>query len=185
MKRNKMKASILSHVKSIHLIDWILILYMTILMSQTIYNLFVHEINGNSNAIDGVIRTSSAGLFGYFMGRGFTHSNEKTLTTSQQPSNSDLDKGSISSVHYNNEMSEKRFHIQIIIISILGIISLITLILLRNLDLFSGEKSATASQLRDFVSGSTGFLTSQTKSNTHPPTNLTNTPPPTTPKDEP
>ena len=130
-------------INKIGMIDLFLIIFMCILLAQTSYNLINNEINPNLNSIDTVVRTTTAGLFGYFMGKNFVCSyaivqNKKCL-----------DKG------VNN--------IQIIIIAIIGIVSLIILIYVRNVNLDLTNRVASLSQLRDFVSSSTGFLISNAK----------------------
>ncbi|OJT72061.1 hypothetical protein BM530_21100, partial [Clostridioides difficile] len=51
----------------IKLIDRCLIIVMAILMFQSIYNLFVNEVNSqDTTTIDVVVRTTSAAIFGYF-----------------------------------------------------------------------------------------------------------------------
>lgn len=58
--------------KRIALIDKCLIIFMTILMIQSIYNLFANEsISQETNTIDVVIRTTSAAIFGYFLSANF------------------------------------------------------------------------------------------------------------------
>ncbi|MCQ7013166.1 hypothetical protein M9Y11_20315, partial [Clostridioides difficile] len=52
----------------IKLIDRCLIIVMAILMFQSIYNLFVNEVNSqDTTTIDVVVRTTSAAIFGYFL----------------------------------------------------------------------------------------------------------------------
>ena len=130
-------------INKIGMIDLFLIIFMCILLAQTSYNLINNEINPNLNSIDTVVRTTTAGLFGYFMGKNFVCS----YTNVQNKKC--LDKG------VNN--------IQIIIIAIIGIVSLIILIYVRNVNLDLTNRVASLSQLRDFVSSSTGFLISNAK----------------------
>ncbi len=132
-------------IDKIGIIDLFLIIFMCILLAQTSYNLINNEINPNLNSIDTVVRTTTAGLFGYFMGKNFVCS----YTNVQNKKC--LDKG------VNN--------IQIIIIAIIGIVSLIILIYVRNVNLDLTNRVASLSQLRDFVSSSTGFLISNAKKN--------------------
>lgn len=65
---------ILSFVRRrIRLTDACLLLFMIILMMQSVYNLFFRELNGleGAGAIDVIIRTTTAAIYGYFIGAGF------------------------------------------------------------------------------------------------------------------
>ena len=144
-KKNKIISITNLIFNKIGIIDLFLIVFMCILLAQSSYNLINNEINPNLNSIDTVVRTTTAGLFGYFMGKNFVCSN--TNTKKQKC----IDNG------VNN--------LQIIIIAIIGIVSLIILIYARNVNLDLTNRVASLSQLRDFVSSSTGFLISNSKKN--------------------
>ena len=152
-EKNRIKSNIVKCVRSVHVVDWILLLFMIILMTQTAYNLFHNELNGNSSPIDTVIRTSTAGLFGYFMGKGFSQKRSKNDTKL------DNQKKHVP-FEYALGDSGKTNNIQLVVVGLLGILSLMLLIITRNMNVATVEKIATISQLRDFILGSTGFLIS-------------------------
>lgn len=59
-------------LKKVKLIDRCLIVFMIILMVESIYNLFSDRVNPiNSNDIDIIIRTTTAAIFGYFLSGNF------------------------------------------------------------------------------------------------------------------
>ena len=58
----------------------------------------------------------------------------------------------------NNYDEDSTTEQQIIIVTVIGIISLISIIMARDFNIDTTVSSATISQLRDFVSGSVGFL---------------------------
>ena len=197
MKKKKQSA-LKKYLESVSLVDWYLLIFMMILTIQTSYNLFYHEMQGNTHLLDGVLRTTYAGLFGYFMGNGLSTAtiNKTQKNTSKKNPLSDREKdnmnaenknskdSSVSSVAEENnlyliseiladdsndliiankEINRMRANIQIIIVGTIGIVSLLVLIFTRNLDVGGDQKIASLSQLRDFVSGSTGFLISNSK----------------------
>ena len=197
MKKKKQSA-LKKYLESVSLVDWYLLIFMVILTAQTSYNLFYHEMQGNTHLLDGVLRTTYAGLFGYFMGNGLStatiNQTQKNLNKNIPLSDREKDNlnaenknskdSSVSSVAEENnlyliseiltddsddliiankEVNRMRANIQIIIVGTIGIVSLLVLIFTRNLDVGGDQKIASLSQLRDFVSGSTGFLISNSK----------------------
>lgn len=197
----KLVYKILEYIKKslykINLIDKCLIIFMMILMGQSIYNLFVNEANLNGGAtIDILIRTTEASVFGYFLSancikkdRVFKgNSNSKKEESIRDDENKDITRRMIddnsenavdsindntknannyvqskqdkytSNYKNNNYDEDSTTEQQIIIVTVIGIISLISIIMARDFNIDTTVSSATISQLRDFVSGSVGFL---------------------------
>ena len=197
----KLVYKILEYIKEsldrINLIDKCLIIFMMILMAQSIYNLFVNEANLNAGGtIDILIRTTQASVFGYFLSANFIKkdkaskwdNNKKKEESIRYDVNKDILKRMIddnsenavdsindNSIDVNNYAQSKQDkHIsnypndnydenstteqQIIIVTVIGIISLIAIIMARDFNIDTTLSAATISQLRDFVSGSVGFL---------------------------
>lgn len=195
----KLVYKILEYIKKsldkINLIDKCLIIFMMILMFQSIYNLFVNEANLNGGAtIDILIRTTEASVFGYFLSANFIKKDRlfKGNSKKEESINSDenkditgrmIDDNSENAVDFINDNSKNADNYvqskqdeyipkskdnnydendtseqQIIIVTVIGIISLIAIIMVRNCNLDTTDSVATISQLRDFVSGSVGFL---------------------------
>lgn len=181
---------ILISIKNIYskmsLVDKFLIIIMFVLLLQSAYTLFVHEIiSQDSNTIDTVTRTSAAAIFGYFISGNFIKAN--STSTSQNTTNdvitvksSDSKDSKVNKIKNqigfntdntasdtgitNASVSENSSiccdKIQVIIVSMIGILSLIFLLALRNFVQITPQTSATVSQLRDFVSACVGFLIS-------------------------
>lgn len=153
-------------LKKIKLIDRCLIIFMIILMSESIYNLFSNRVSPiNSNDIDIIIRTTSAAIFGYFLSGNFIKKpRSKDDNCSKQ--NEILDKKTILPYEEIDTIEEYDKNIkelnasnqQIIIATIIGITALVVLIIARNYIELNDKSIAVISQMRDFVSGCVGFL---------------------------
>lgn len=194
----KIGENIKKSLDNIKLIDKCLIIFMMILMAQSIYNLFINEANLNGgDAIDILIRTTQASVFGYFLSANFIKKDRKinnnldkekkevinneniTKKTNHDNSENAIDSISDNSKNVNNYISsrEDKYNSklkdndehddyyetstteqQVVIITIVGIISLIAIIMVRDCNLVTTASAGTISQLRDFVSGSVGFL---------------------------
>lgn len=170
--------------------DICLIIFMLLIMFQSGHNLFVNELASQTAAsLDIVIRTSAAAIFGYFISSGFKHANQSGINTAMargisQTSASLAQNGNptaraigftdetVTQVTQANDDAislasgvsfKSQTQRQIIIISAIGIVSLIMLIISRNMGEVPPTAIATISQLRDFVSGSIGFLVGHSK----------------------
>ncbi|EQF24179.1 putative membrane protein [Clostridioides difficile CD160] len=79
----------------IKLIDRCLIIVMAILMFQSIYNLFVNEVNSqDTTTIDVVVRTTSAAIFGYFLSANFIKKSSRKYINTDVSSNIFVDENS-------------------------------------------------------------------------------------------
>lgn len=69
--------------RQIHPVDRSLLIFMAVLLAQSVYNLFVPGDPGQATGdIDIVVRTSSAAIFGYFLSANFTR---RTTSSRQAP----------------------------------------------------------------------------------------------------
>lgn len=67
----------------LHLVDWCLLMMMAVLLVQSAYTLFFPvEGSSFSDSIDIVIRTSAAGIFGYFLSANFAARDLQTRSAS-------------------------------------------------------------------------------------------------------
>lgn len=142
----------------IHLVDKCLLIFFAVLLLQSACSLFAGgSANPEAEHIDIIVRTSAAGIFGYFLSANFTRG-----TAEQKP-----DLLSIQSTEdINSETLEGSAdageNVQILIAAGIGLFCLILLLIYRNMDqqaVLSGSgTSAAAAQLRDFISGCVGFL---------------------------
>lgn len=129
-------------IKSLTYTEKILMIFMSIIYTQIIFNLLFNEItNDNTSPIDTIIRTSASSIFGYFLGSEVTKKEEKKEN--------------------DNVIIYKKNHKNTTIISILGIVSLLILLYVRNFTTINYSSIASLSQLKDFVSASVGYMVSK------------------------
>ena len=176
------------------IVDTVLIVYMLILLSYMTARLFIGVgTDGSSNVIDIVIRTSAAGVFGYFISRNFGRRSNKTslenIDAVYQKSidgdssgqigfqvrdrvdanaaagqslegDTSVQTGKISGYQSAVPSTEGCDRVQVVVVSVIGLFSLIVLLVARQFYSTSTEFTAIVSQLRDFFSASIGFLIS-------------------------
>lgn len=178
MQGNKL----LNAFKKLHIVDISLLIFLFILLCQSGYSIIFHK---QDNPFDVIVRTTSASIFGYFLSTRFANNIKKSETNAistniiegMENSNMSLQiqnkigfsedtadiSGNIQTI--SNDDVSANDTLQIIIISGIGLFSLILLIILRNIDLWQNNSMpltnsalSTVSQLRDFVSACVGFL---------------------------
>lgn len=184
MKKNLKR--LLASWHEFHLADKCLLIIMSILLIQTAHNLFFQEITLQDSApLDVVIRTTTAAIFGYFISGNFHSSNKNGRRNNNDNENfpeiklsSDISSHSAANTLPNIDLEiqelndEHKSHIkniesipenkgQIIIVSAVGIVCLVLLLIARNYTAMTPSSTAALSQLRDFISGSVGFLIGQ------------------------
>lgn len=162
----------------ISLADKLLLAFMLVLLVQSGHNLFVNELGqGTSTELDVVIRTTSAAVFGYFISAGVPERGESTTTASRTkigfavPEEEALsarmeeaeasglsEELTVPSLDETTGTGQSNSGAKTVIVGLIGLASLGLLILARNCGQSSPEAMAALSQLRDFVSGSVGFL---------------------------
>lgn len=171
----------------ISLVDRFLMLFMLILLVYTAVNLFTGaSAPKDSNTIDIIVRTSSAAIFGYFVSNNFVKADssvsipisdisEKTLTVDIENQIPSIVESKVDAVSLEPEFLEPSYgkialspksscnKIQVIIVSIIGISSLILLFIAKIFVDITPEVVSTISQLRDFVFTCLGFLMSCVK----------------------
>ena len=162
--------------RGIHLADRLLLAFLAVLLIQSGHNLFARELSGESAELDVVVRTTMASIFGYFISTGV---NGKTGTSQSVSAPVKIGfslpeegaslrmEGEPAAVGDQEplappvqEQGEEKPDAgwQLGIVGIIGLGALVLIILARNCGQNSPEAQATLSQLRDFVSGSVGFL---------------------------
>ena len=172
MKKRNARPSLF---RRIPLADLLLLAFMAVLLMQSGHNLFVNEMGkGESTALDVVIRTTAAAIFGYFISTGAGSAAENTLAVSQTKIGFALPEEGQATVRMEGEEAltgtqeavpasvegrEARTHgFKLVTVGLIGLASLGLLIMARNCGQGSPESMAALSQLRDFVSGSVGYL---------------------------
>lgn len=177
-----------SRWRSIPLVDRCLFLFMFLLIIQSVYNLFAHEVAlSDASSLDSALRTTASGIFGYFISGGTLIKSkenlpETTITTTPisigfQPSSPSArlaaEEDTFATTHTlstpplvtNQSPSTKRFHQQTVMVTLIGLVSLGILIVARDFATLNTTSIATIAQFRDFTSGSVGFLIGRANSN--------------------
>ncbi len=173
----------------VHLVDKCLLIILGLLMLQSALNLFLHETaTAETNGIDVVVRTSASGIFGYIISVNFNqHRKRGTKSRSAQgampgqavggtrdgataqigfQTGGGGEDGSLVPAPPNISREEEREaehrcdRAQILVVASVGIVSLLVLLVFRNLMENTSANAGSLTQFRDFVSGSVGFLIS-------------------------
>lgn len=159
--------------RGIHLADRLLLAFLAVLLIQSGHNLFARELSGESAELDVVVRTTMASIFGYFISAGARgsggslssqESSQKigfTLPEGEQTGPRLSGNGSAGNAQTPDPPSgtgKEGLGQQMTIVGLMGLAALGLLLLARNCGRSTPESLATLSQLRDFVSGSVGFL---------------------------
>lgn len=159
--------TIKKHWKRISLKDKSLIVIMIILLWQSGYNLFAGDGGSpHSGSIDVVVRTTSAAIFGYFLSANFL--NKKVPQMKRQDKEEKIKEIScicteIEEEREKGEVDKKEenstyFVAQVLIAAVIGIVSLLVLIIARDIEAAPVSSISALAQFRDFVSGCIGFL---------------------------
>lgn len=166
----------------------LIIFVAILILQQIYTIFFTTPSSNIDSTLDVVFRTSLASIFGYILSSRFAIANKiKKDTTTNAVSNTktigfnvnDSDNTTLSSSTENTEVKDlatpvdstivdnkdnthnadyEENYCQIIITTVIGLLSLITLILYRNHIASNNAPTAAVSQLRDILSGSIGFL---------------------------
>lgn len=187
MKKKKMsgRKKSAAFLKKLHPADISLFLFLSILIIQSGYGILMHE---TDSPFDVIVRTSAASIFGYFLSGRFLGSSSGEVTEKKTTHTMyGEENGKENKENFPNSSPEKSYGkndgeakhpddlteslnevkreneretLQIILISSVGMVSLLFLLVMRNSGMLPLTDSAlsASSQLRDFLSGSIGFL---------------------------
>lgn len=169
-------------IRRVSLVDWFLLAFMAALLSYTLCSLFLSPPNQETGSVDVIVRTSSAAIFGYFLSRNSLQTSPSAPENTAAPPVLFPENGptptaraqigfSLSSSTENpvpggassESPRDSRANFQITVVSCIGLFSLVLLFLIHEGIAGSTSVTAAASQLRDFVSASVGFLVSHGK----------------------
>lgn len=176
----------------IHPVDKGLLVFMLVLLIQSAYSIFCPAGAGQAaEDIDIIVRTSAAAIFGYFLSANFIRHTAGQTPASLPPRKLETGKGlptdpaapmgrigfsdggqaaapdtagTADSTPDSSAGNDAANCLQVAVATCIGLFSLVTLLVLRNLsqwDLTAAESdsvAATVVQFRDFVSGCVGFL---------------------------
>lgn len=188
MKKQVRWKKIMASLNALHLADKCLLFFMVILMVQSAYTFFQGASISTNDTMDIIVRTTAAAIFGYFVSGNFQNGSKNA--TEMKNENSAKASLEISPVQLDNQIESKigfsiktenqnvcdenrpsscannaechRNRLQILVVATIGIFALLVLIIVRNYVETNAASVATISQLRDFVSGSVGFLIGHT-----------------------
>lgn len=165
MKKDTPLSCIVAWWRSLYLVDRLLLVFMTILLIQSACSLFFCErAMQNSDALNSVIRTTAASIFGYFISAGFREASnkddiaEKTAVGLSTETETDDEAKVPATDDGLAGLINQRLRQQIVIVALIGIFSLLILVAACNGAPTAPDAVAALSQLRDFVSGGVGFL---------------------------
>ena len=180
MKKTTLPSRMASWWHRLHLIDRLLLIFMVILLAQSARSLFSYEcVSQNSDAMHTATRTTAASIFGYFISAGFRGVNQdgasmqegsdsaagqnkakklNTQTSLSENEGTSSEARSKTIVDQPGESTDQRLRQQVLIVGMIGISSLLMLVIACDSTQDTTNASAALSQLRDFVSGSVGFL---------------------------
>ncbi|MBN1046651.1 hypothetical protein DVW08_14990 [Clostridium botulinum] len=174
----KKKFSYLKKILSkICLGDKCLIIFMIIIFFHVTFDLFIGGNGINSeetvNGIDIIVRTTIASIFGYFISSNFVKNKKEVLYEKESNKyyleNENSNKAYLNDnnkviINNNNEnlydenKKSRASEEQVVIVFIIGLVSLILLLLVRDFIQVSDLDIPIISQLRDIVCGCVGFL---------------------------
>lgn len=148
--------------KDISIVDKSVLIFMTILLAQLIFNIVCHESNNAaSSAINVIIRTMLASILGYIISGNFNKKVPPVFPTNVSTEIVPTDSSQEITTDNFTEVPETDIETndsQVIVLTFLGSIALISLIVAENFGLLTQSSSASISQLRDIVCSCIGFL---------------------------
>lgn len=177
-------------IGKISIVDRFLLFFLFLLFAYMIIHLLYGNFSQETNTIDVLVRTSAAAIFGYFISGNFLKtepisessqtggpvvsvknevapnpSPQSTLKAqigfqvTSQDSQETMGNVTLSS---EEDVNPKGYYgkVQIVVVSIIGILSLAILIFARHYQEITPELTAIISQLRDFTFACIGFLVS-------------------------
>ena len=186
---NKLWNRARNSIRNICIVDRFLMVFMLILFSYMVYYVLTGGVSYNdSNTIGIIVRTSAAAIFGYFISSNFAKRHSSIATKNMENHRQNLSSTSMSKASDNyvknkigfqsssdpleedlqknsipEELPASTGHcskIQVIVVSMVGLFSLVILLMAQNYPDETPELTAIISQLRDFISACIGFLIS-------------------------
>lgn len=162
----------------ISLRDKCLIIFMIVLMAQLASSLFLNSSSMYAPSVNIVTRTTISAIFGYFISSNFVSRRDVNNKYKKKKNNSSDAKGKIKCIceleekveeeineNMNEGMEERKTkgqqtedRVQIMIISTIGLVSLMIVFLAHNLSNLPEDALVTLSQYRSIISGCVGFL---------------------------
>lgn len=164
MKKKGITQRLRRSLRHMRLSDRCLCLFLLFLLLQSAWHIFLTpDIAKEFDAMDAMIRSSAATIFGYFISNAFgsiPEKNENVISLESRekiPTKSSCEEDSLPSG------INCRIRQQILIVAGVGFFSLIILTCIRMTTFPSLDAVASLSQFQDFLVGSIGFLVGHAK----------------------
>lgn len=164
MKKKCLTQRLRHSLRHMRLSDRCLCLFLLFLLLQSAWHIFLPpDLTKEFDAMDAMIRSSAATIFGYFISNAFGNMPEKNETEISLKSR---EKNSTESLSDGNPLpsgTNCRIRQQILIVAGVGFFSLVIITFVRLYTSPSHDAIASLSQFQDFLVGSIGFLVGHAK----------------------
>ena len=164
MKKKYLSQRIRHSLRHMRLSDRCLCLFLLFLLLQSAWHIFLPpDLTKEFDAMDAMIRSSAATIFGYFISNAFGSMPEKSETEIPLESREKIPAESLAAETPLPSGINCRIRQQILIVAGVGFFSLIILTFVRMCSSPSQDAIASLSQFQDFLVGSIGFLVGHAK----------------------
>lgn len=153
-----------TYIRHMRLTDKFLFFYLLLLLLQMTYTVFHESSSQVYAAVDTMMRTTAATIFGYFISATF-EKEEDASTENNQTTDIRSSERSVPAPPAEESLCRRncRIHQQTMIVAGIGTLSLGILILLRNVAVPLPQGPTPISLMQDFIVGSIGFLIGHAK----------------------
>ncbi len=153
-----------TYIRHMRLTDKFLFFYLLLLLLQMTYTVFHESSSQVYAAVDTMMRTTAATIFGYFISATFEKEEDASTENNQTTDIRSSEKNTRTSLPEENTCRRNcRIHQQTVIVAGIGTLSLGILILLRNTAVPLPQGPTPISLMQDFIVGSIGFLIGHAK----------------------
>lgn len=164
MKKKCLAQRFRHSLRHMRLSDRCLCLFLLFLLLQSAWHIFLPpDLTKEFDAMDAMIRSSAATIFGYFISNAFGSTPEKNETEIPLESREKIPAEPFAEEEPLPSCQNCRIRQQILIVAGVGFFSLAILTYVRMSALPSQNTIASLSQFQDFLVGSIGFLVGHAK----------------------
>lgn len=164
MKKKCFSQRLRHSLRHMRLSDRCLCLFLLFLLLQSAWHIFlVPDLTKEFDAMDAMIRSSAATIFGYFISNAFGSMPEKNENEIPLASREKISTEPLAKEEPLPSCQNCRIRQQILIVAGVGFFSLIILTFVRMHTSPSQDAIASLSQFQDFLVGSIGFLVGHAK----------------------
>lgn len=164
MKKKCLAQRFRHSLRHMRLSDRCLCLFLLFLLLQSAWHIFLlPDLTKEFDAMDAMIRSSAATIFGYFISNAFGSMPEKSENEIPLESREKISEDAPSEEAPLPSGTNCRIRQQILIVAGVGFFSLVILTFVRMCTSPSQDAIASLSQFQDFLVGSIGFLVGHAK----------------------